>query len=331
MIEIRLFGAIEAAVDGRPVAGLTLKQRQVLGILALADGAPVPREVVADKLWDGAPPRTWVGTLDSYVCVARRALHVDRGKASPLATVEAGFVLRAEVDLVWFHRLARVASDHRSQVAVDWAQEAFDLVRAEPLVEVPYAAWAATARERFHHAAVRLGVESARRANGTGEHAVAAGFARAVVERDPVCEAAWVQLLLAHWLAGDAARALGTYAAMRETLDATLGQEPGPAAQELYLAVLRAAPASDPGASTSRHERLRTLLQLLRLELDQLPGVRVPALDADLSRCAAAQLGHDAGLVHVDPGVSPSRLPAQTRVTWTPARAQVGAHEGGPR
>lgn len=313
MIQIRLFGAIEAVVDGRTVEGLTLKQRQVLAVLALADGAPVPREVVADRLWEGDPPRTWVGTLDSYVCVARRALHVDRGRSSPLATTEAGFVLRAEVDLVWFHRLARVATEHHSHVAVDWAREAFDLVRAEPLVEVPYAAWAAEARECFHHAAVSLALESARRANGAGDHATAAWLARSAIARDAMCEEAWVQLMLAHWLRGDTARALGAFASLRRTVVGDLGQEPGPAAQELYLTILRSAPLPWARHAGEGPERLRTLLRLLRLELEQVPGLQVPALDADLSRCAAAVLAGARGLVRGDAGVSSRRLPAQTR------------------
>lgn len=285
MIEVRLFGAIEALVDGEPVTGLTLKQRQVLAILALGEGTPVPREVLADKLWEGDLPRTWAGTLDSYVCVLRRALQVGKGRGSALATVEAGYVLRAEVDLAWFHRLARVSFDHHGHVAVDWAEEAFALVRADLLAEVPYAAWATRAREGQHRAHVRLGVESARRANGAGDHERAVRIARDVVGRDPVCEPAWTQVVLGAWLAGDHAQALAAYAEMRCALVERLGQEPGPPARELYQAVLTSAP--DRLLSGGRVERLRTLLDLMRAELEQVPGLRVPVLDADLARCAA--------------------------------------------
>jgi DNA-binding SARP family transcriptional activator len=110
MISIELFGEVRVSRDGEPCSKLQLKQRQILAILALSPGQPVPRERLADQLWDGAPPASYLATLDSYMCVLRRALRLEAGRSSTLATTPAGFVLqlddRVEIDLHWFHLLA---------------------------------------------------------------------------------------------------------------------------------------------------------------------------------------------------------------------------------
>jgi DNA-binding SARP family transcriptional activator len=293
VIEVNLFGAVGVRVDRRPVEGLTYKQRQVLAILALGQGVPVSREAIADQLWEGDPPRTWIGTLDSYICVIRRALGTASGRGSALATTDRGFLLHADVDLAWFHRLAGLAATNRSGIALDWAEDAMALAGADLLADVPYAGWAEHAREEFHQAFVALGTRSAQLANGCGEHDRASALARRVLQRDQVCEAAWVQLMLAHWFAGQRARALQDFAELREVAVRELGEEPGASAQELYLTILRTPTAptgSGPDPDAAPRERLHALLALLRSELEQVPGVAVPPLDRDLSSCAARVL-----------------------------------------
>ncbi len=151
MITIQLFGQIDVVLDGSQVRGLSMKQRHILAILALSPGEPVPRDRLADRLWEGSPPSSYVGTLDSYVCVLRRALGLSAGRSSALATTASGFVLEVgsevEVDLCWFERLARAAEMNRSRPALEWAEEALTVCTGELLVEVPYAEWADRARE----------------------------------------------------------------------------------------------------------------------------------------------------------------------------------------
>src|SRR4051794_19733562 len=93
MIEISLFGQVCVRADGQVVDGLSGKQRQILAILALDAGSPVSKERLADLLWQGSPPVSYIGTLDSYVCVLRRSLGLKAGRSSQLAPTEAGFLL----------------------------------------------------------------------------------------------------------------------------------------------------------------------------------------------------------------------------------------------
>ncbi len=295
MITIQLFGAISVRRDREPVTGLSTKQRHILAILALRPGVPIPRERLADELWEGAPPASYVGTLDSYVCVLRRALGLAAGRSSPLATTSAGFVLERgddiEIDLHSFQVLTRAAFERTGRPALEWTEEAVGLVVGDLLAEVPYAAWAVRAREDVARTMVSLCKRGAQRANGLGEFALASQMARSAVERDPVCEDAWRQLMLAHWFSGNRGEALSDYAELREAMAEYLGDEPGRESQELYQTILREC-AGDvqrlgPG---DRADRLRTLLQLIRQELDNTPGVRAPALDAQLSEVAVSAL-----------------------------------------
>ena len=292
VITIQLFGQIEVCRDGTKVAGLSSKQRQILAILALSPGRPVPRDRLADQLWDGSPPASYVGTLDSYVCNVRRALGLAAGRSSALATTTAGFILEpepgVEVDLYWFHRLARAAEANRSRAALEWAEEALELVTGDLLTEVRYAGWADRAREDFLRTLVELTMRAAQRANGLGEYERAVTLARIAVQHDPVCETGWHQLMLAHWFAGSRTRALAAYAEFRSAMADCLGEEPADVSQQLYLTILRSATDPRRAEPTGDHlQRLRALLDLLRQELELTPGIRVPALDAHLSSVAS--------------------------------------------
>ena len=294
MISIELFGQISVCCDGVPLAALSAKQRQILAILALSPGSPMSRERLADQLWEGSPPDSYVGTLDSYVCVLRRRLGIAAGRASALATTTAGFMLElgdsVEVDLHWFYVLAQAADARTGLPALEWAEEAMTLVTGDLVSEAPYAAWAMRAREQLVRTLVDMCTRGAQRANGLGEFARASRLARCALEQDPVCEEAWRQLMLAAWFSGSRGQALGVYAEFRTAMAEYLGDEPGRESRELYMTILTAESNDSAASGRSSLEEVETLLQLLRQELELTPGVRAPALDAQLSEVAARAL-----------------------------------------
>src|SRR3954453_23243023 len=162
MISISLLGPIEVTVDGQPIppSALAGRQRQILQILALEAGSAVPKDRLADLLWDGEPPTSYVGTLESYVCVLRRTLGLASGRSSLVATTAKGYVVDRHavgVDLSAFRRLIAPAppastvtrSASRGRTAprppaaagdgVAATAAALQLVRGELLAEEPYA------------------------------------------------------------------------------------------------------------------------------------------------------------------------------------------------
>jgi DNA-binding SARP family transcriptional activator len=294
MIEISLFGQVCVRADGHVVDGLSGKQRQILAILALDAGSPVSKERLADLLWQGSPPVSYIGTLDSYVCVLRRSLGLKAGRSSQLATTEAGFVLHTgedvHVDLARFRELAELAEEATSERVVAAVEDALALVHGDLLSDVPYADWAVRARDSFRREVVELSLCGAQRANAIGRTGRAARLARVAIEHDPVCEDAWRQLMLAHWFSGRRGAALAAYGELRAAMSDFLGDEPGRDSQELYLAILRDTSDAGAEATVDHGSELRTLLRLLRQALECTPGVRAPARDSALSEVAIRAL-----------------------------------------
>ena len=294
MIEISLIGTMTVLVDGQVATGLNAKQRQVLAILALQADAPVSKQALTDRLWQGSPPSSSSGSLDSYVCVLRRHLRLAAGRSSPLATTSTGFMLHTgedvRVDLSRFWELARSTQDASSREVVARAQQALDLGSGELVADMPYADWAFQARESFRHAYVDLAVQGAQRANALGENGAAERLAVAATQQEPLREDAWRQLMLARWFSGRRSSALAAYGEMRDALATCVGVAPRRESEELFLTILRDLPAPATSPVGDQGTELRILLRLLRQTLDCRPGGRAPARDAALSEVAVQAL-----------------------------------------
>jgi len=292
MIYVKLLGPTVVEVDGTalPEAALGGRLRQVLEILALNAGQPVPKEVLADQVWDGAPPPTYLGTLESYVCVLRKRLGLTGGRHSSLATRDRGYVLGGldvEVDLHTFYALTNSGGRRGSHERVQAAKRALELVRGPLLAQEPYAAWAVHAREVFDRTLVESLVPVAVLANARHEYDSARHVAQRIIQHDPYCEAAWQQLIRANWLAGDRGEALHGYATLRQVLLEELGEQPSRKSHELYLAILR---SQDDERQETQRQEVGLLLRLLRQTLESVPGVAVPREDAALVRMASGLL-----------------------------------------
>lgn len=294
MIDITVIGQFSARVDGQPVAGLGGKHREILTILSLNVGSPVSKERLADLVWRGTPPASYVATLDSYVCVLRRLLGVRAGRASALSTTSAGFTLvpgdEVQVDLRRFHQLAESTRDAPNAVVLTLVEQALDLVTGELAADTPYADWAVRARESFREEVVALALQGAQRANALREYARAERLAKTATAHEPLCEEGWRQLMLAHWFSGQRAGALADYAELRATMSEALGDEPAKESQELYLTILRDTERAGVQRFSDQRSELKALLRLLRQALDYTPGIEVPARDAALSQAAVRAL-----------------------------------------
>lgn len=296
MIHVKLLGPTVVEVDGGvvPEAALGGRLRQVLEILALNAGQPVPKEVLADQVWDGAPPPTYLGTLESYVCVLRKRLGLVGGRNSSLGTRDRGYVLGGrdvEVDLHRFTVLTRPTTWRGSQERIQMAMRALELVRGPLLAQEPYAAWAVQAREVFDRKLVESLVPVAALANSSREYDAARHLARLVVQHDPYAEAGWQELIRAHWLSGDRGEALRSYATLRQLLLDELGEQPSAKSHELYLAVLR---SQDEARPETQRQEVGLLLRLLRQTLESVPGISVPGEDVALLRTATGLLEQSA-------------------------------------
>jgi DNA-binding SARP family transcriptional activator len=120
MLTVHLLGAVELRRDGEALELGGPQQRAVIAHLALAPGRVVSVERLIDRLWGEQPPRTPLGTLQSYVSRLRRAVEPSRGAgAAPqvLVSEAPGYVLQVPAENVDVHQFRRLATDGRTAAA----------------------------------------------------------------------------------------------------------------------------------------------------------------------------------------------------------------------
>ena len=300
MITIRLFGPTTVTTDNGTLDGSALggvKPRQILEILALSAGTPVPKDRLADLLWDGQPPRCYLGTLESYVCVLRRSLGLRRGRNSGINTVAHGYLLDPEVisvDLVSFRSLVRsVTSRGPAPAGLDDAtalarlETAVDMAAGDLLASEVYATWAIRERETARQELVDAAGRAAVHALEQQRPELALRLARLVLGRDRFAEDAWRVEMKAFCDLGRRAEALRAYCELRDLLAEELGTDPLPETTELYLETLRLDRHAGEALGRGGHDEVRMLLGLLRQAVGSIPGQRVPSSDRALALVAA--------------------------------------------
>ncbi len=297
-ITIRLFGPTSCEVDGRVVPPSEMggvKPRQILEILALSLGSPVAKDHLAELLWPTDPPASYVGTLESYVCVLRRHLGIPGGRRSPLATTSNGYMLdpdQVTVDVAQFRRQANQVMSQAAAKALTSADAALSLARGELLASEPYADWAVRERGSLLRTRVEFCVRAALLATATGDHETAVRLARHAVAGDPLSEDAGQQLMRALWFAGRRGEALRAYAALRQSLLDELGDVPGYESHELYLAILRDSHAGGIDEAGRPDAEVEILMALLRQAMETNPtapviNLTVPRPDVEVAPAAA--------------------------------------------
>ena len=259
-MRINLFGATvvegpTGRVDGTGLGGA--KPRQLLQLLALARGAAVPKERLAEQLWDGRPPAAYVTTLESYICLLRRRIGLVGPHRAVLVTSRTGYRLEpslVEVDVVEARALLR--SSRPDDVA-----RGMELAAPGLLADEPTARWAMEEREAFSALLVDSCTGAARRSNLARRPELAARLARTAVHHGYGFEPAVQELMRALWRLDARIEALDAYAELRATLDEGFGLEPSPATRRVYLSILRSA-AMHRTRATQQGE-VRALLKLL--------------------------------------------------------------------
>jgi Bacterial transcriptional activator domain/AAA ATPase domain len=137
---------------------------------------------------------------------------------------------------------------HAAAVALAAAERAAELLSAgTALADEPYATWADPARAQMSELSRRARLAAAEAALAVGRPDAAARHAAMAMAADALDEAAHRWFMSAAAAAGEPARALAAYAALRERLAAELGADPAPQTQDLHLDILRERDGGRPG------------------------------------------------------------------------------------
>jgi DNA-binding SARP family transcriptional activator len=298
MLNIRLFGATAVVTDGTssPISDFGgVKPRQILEILAAAPGTPVTKDRLADLLWDGAPPKSYIGTLESYVCGLRRKLGHGPGRLSPLRTTSNGYLLdpaQARVDLAEFRKLAALAAAATPAEGLRRAQQAVTMLGGELLASEAYVGWACSERKVFQRDVVETCLRAARNALRLADYDAAERMSRLAISHDLLAEDAWQLLMRALSASGRGGQAIRAYVDLRSAMVTELGMEPGPVSRALYMEILcsDAAPAPGEVGASGDSADLNQRLRLLHRALEAITGVSLPTLEGPLAEMAVRAL-----------------------------------------
>jgi DNA-binding SARP family transcriptional activator len=245
MIDISLFGVARVTDLGRQATVTDfqgVKPRQILYLLALNEGRPLPKERLADLLWNGQPPSSWCSTLEGYVSLLRHALQPGISVRDSVVQTRSGSYLlnpdSVHIDVARFDELIRRAASEPPKRALESLRGAMDLVRGEILDGERCLSWVADARLRWAHRTQRTAVEAGQLSLLVGDPASAVRFGKHACELDPLAEDGWALVIEGLWLTDRRTDALRSYYTLRALLDRELGVRPRQALERLHRAML---------------------------------------------------------------------------------------------
>ncbi|WP_395364519.1 BTAD domain-containing putative transcriptional regulator [Streptomyces sp. YH02] len=280
-MRIRILGPLHAETDGVPVVPSAAKTRQILALLALHPGRPVPVATLKEELWGPLPPCSAHSTLQTYILRLRRALAAALGgpygseetragtattrATGParardlLATGHDGYLLRIaeeDVDAYAFQRAAEAGhtafAEGDSARAARLLREALSLWQGPALVDVR--AGAALRIHAAHLEESRL-LATERRLDAElrlGRHGELLAELVELTRLHPANERLYAQAMVAFYRAGRQSEALQLYRGLRRRLVEELGLEPAPQLQRLHQAMLSVDPRLDTPAHGGR-------------------------------------------------------------------------------
>jgi predicted ATPase len=245
-LDIALLGGLVVTRDGVPVDVRAPKQRALLALLALENGASVPADRLIDSLWGATPPKSVAKNLQVLVGRLRASLEHDR---AVLESTADGYRIdpdRCSIDICGFERL--VARGRGAVERSDWRagsddlRTALALWRGESLGSLELEEWAlphvarlqdlrTAALEHALHADLEL-----------GRHDDVLPELEQAVVLHPHRERIRCLHMLALYRAGRQSEALDSFHAARAALD-ELGLEPGPDLRALQRRILEQDPA----------------------------------------------------------------------------------------
>ncbi|WP_433660573.1 BTAD domain-containing putative transcriptional regulator [Nocardia sp. CA-128927] len=247
VLRLTLLNGVEAHLAGQVLPLGPPQRRAVLCVLAFRRRQWVSASSLLAALYDGVPPASGVGVIQTYVSALRRVLEPDRRPRTPPAVLlsgHGGYQLRIEdeqTDLGVFDRLvgeaarAREAGDR--SLAEDRYAQALALYSGEPLAGLP---GPFAQRQRAALAERRLSV-----VEDSLDVAVALGRSDEVIDRlrmltaeHPLRERPRAVLMRALYSHGRQSEALDVYRETRNLLVDQLGVEPGEELRALHKQIL---------------------------------------------------------------------------------------------
>jgi DNA-binding SARP family transcriptional activator len=257
-VELFLAGTFRVVRDGVQLTDGEIgsrKSRTLLKLLAVERPRLVTVDRIIEILWPDerpASPERNVAIMVSRVRAVLGAELIQGGRAGYRLAAGPGVVVDLDV-AAGFCEQAEGKLATAAAVALVAAERAYELLSAGTAIgEEHYADWAEPARDQVRELLRRVRLAAAEASLATGHPRRAAGYAEAAVAADPLDEAAHRWYISAAAAAGEQAKALAAYEALRQRLGRELGADPAPQTRELHLAILREQDGGLPRSGSGR-------------------------------------------------------------------------------
>ena len=306
MVEVRLLGGLRvrrrdgSLVDAREWR--TGKTADLLRLLALRGGEPVPVDRLLDTLWPSVDDTRGRASLRTAASQVRRVVGCDC-----IARRFGGMALAdAWVDVVAFRGLAREARRHyeerQFERTVSVAREAAALYLGELSAHDSDADWVREERDLLGSLHATMLADAADAALQLGWLRDALDLAARSLRQDPCAERAYRVQILAHAGLGETDRALRAFERCRVVLAEELGADPSALTHSAHLQVLQSGTPAGPAPATfvGREQELSELRGLLQAGLAErrpsavlvsgVPGIGRRRLVAEACRGLAARV-----------------------------------------
>lgn len=247
-VQFELLGQLTVSTAGRPIDPGPGKARLLLVTLLLHSNQTVPHATLLEALWHDDPPASAHANLRTYVRGLRRAFGPDEGDR--LGHSPGGYRLRVgplERDVDRFE-----AASERGREALATAgpaaaraefRKALDLVSGpEPLSGLPLTPLLARRVAPITDLWLTVEEEHAETLLALGSAAEAVRRIGPLLERHPLRQRAWAQLMLGQYRVGNVAAALDAYRRARQSLRQESGVDPRPELTALHDDILHHRP-----------------------------------------------------------------------------------------
>ena len=347
-LTIKLFGALEASVDGRQVTGIrTDKIRALLAYLAMAADRPIARHTLAGLLWPEWPEQTALGNLRKSLHRLRETVGASAPGLSELLFEISGQTVklnagRIALDVAQFKHLLAESQAHPHRHLYVCAPcmarlaRAADFYRAELMegfgvADAPaFEEWLLVEREALRMQALATLYDLADAHLQRGEAEAAGRYAARQIGLDLLREEAYRQHMRALVLGGEQRAAMEQYEACSRLLVRELGVEPQAETTALYERIRGA----DAGAAQTGQSTGAPATTAKRLALHHVPAQFTPFVgrQTELHALLELLLDPESRLITLTGwgGVGKTRLSIEA-VRQMAARMGQAGHDPGTR
>lgn len=289
-VEFRVFGEIEALVNGQRLDIGHARQRCVLASMLVDVNRPVSVDQLVDRVWADQPPSRARNALAGYLSRLRAVL---ADGAVAITRGPAGYTLTADEKCVDLHLFRSLADTARAGAepgeATSLLQQALTLWRGEPFsgMETP---WFSDMRNALESERLSVFLDRNDAALRAGRHTEIVAELESALHAHPLDERLAGQAMLAQSRSGRQADALEIYRRMRDRLVDELGVDPSPMLRDVHRQILDAdtAPPVSPRPVEIVAPQVRPPANLPRRptsfigRADQLAAVTTAVMDGPL-------------------------------------------------